>query len=67
MVKLFNKLNGWKTYITAAGAILTAIGAYMNHAITLAELLTAIFAALQTANIRHAITTTATDTTGVKA
>ena len=66
MLKLWNKLNGWKTYITAGAAILTAISAYMNHTISLEIMLGAIFGAIQTANIRHAITTTATTTTGVK-
>lgn len=66
MVKLFNLLSGWKVYITAGAAILTALGAYLNHAINVTELITAIFASIQTMNIRHAITTTATATTGVK-
>lgn len=59
-----NFLSGWKTYIVAAGAIITAIGGYASGAITLPELVSAIFAAVGTMTIRHAITTTATDTTG---
>lgn len=57
-------LTGWKTYIVGAGAIITAIGAYATGTINLTELVSAIFVAIQTMNIRHAITTTATDTTG---
>lgn len=58
------KLKGFKTYFTGAAAILTAIGLYLGNTITLPEMIAAIFAAIQTMNIRHAITTTATDTTG---
>lgn len=61
---MLNFLSGWKTYIVGAGAIVTAIGAYASGAITLVEMVAAIFAAIQTMNIRHAITTTATATTG---
>lgn len=57
-------LSGWKTYIVAVGAIITAIGGYASGAITLPELVAAIFAAVGTMTVRHAITTTATDTTG---
>lgn len=59
-----NFLSGWKTYITAAAAIITSIAGYANGAITLPDLIAAIFAAVGTMTIRHAITTTATDTTG---
>lgn len=57
-------LSGYKTYLVAAGAIITAIASYANSAITLQELIAAIFAAIGTMTMRHAITTTATDTTG---
>ncbi len=57
-------LNGWKTYLTAGAAIITAIAAYANGAITLPDMIGAIFAAIGTMTLRHAITTTATDTTG---
>lgn len=66
MMNLFNKLNGWKTYITAAATVLGALSAYLNHNITLDKMILISLAAIQTANIRHAITTTATITTGVK-
>ncbi len=59
-----NFLSGYKTYILGVAAILTAIGGYASGTITLPELVAAIFAAVQTMNIRHAITTTATATTG---
>lgn len=62
-----NFLSGYKTYITGVAAILTALGGYAGGAITLPELVAAIFAAIGTMTIRHAITTTATDTTGNKA
>lgn len=59
-------LKGWKTYLTAAAAIIAAIAGYFNGAITLEQLIATIFAAIQTANIRHAITTTVSDATGKK-
>ena len=62
MINLISKLNGWKTYITATVAILTALLAYLNHTINGTELIGAIFAAVQTMNIRHGMTTTATAT-----
>lgn len=62
MLNLLSKLNGWKTYITAAVAILTALLAYLNHTITGVEFIAATLAAFQSMNIRHAMTTTATST-----
>lgn len=59
-------LSGWKTYLTAAAAIITAIAAYFNGAITLPELVSAIFLAIQTANIRHAMTITVSNATDKK-
>ncbi len=61
-----NFLSGWKTYITAAAAILTAVAGYASSAITLPELIAAIFAAIGTITMRHAITTTVSDATGKK-
>lgn len=58
------KLKGYKTYITGFAAILTAIGAYLAGAITVNELVVAIFAAIQSMNIRHAVTTTVSDASG---
>lgn len=64
-MEVLNKLQGIKTYLTATAAILTAVVAYLNHAINLTEMIAAIFAAVQTMNLRHAITTTVTPKTGV--
>lgn len=64
MDKILNFLKGYKTYITAIAAIITAIAAFANGAIGLNELVVAIFAAIQTMNIRHAVTTTVSDATG---
>lgn len=66
LIKLLNILNGYKTYLTAAAAILTATVSYLDHHITLAQLIEAVFLAIQTANIRHAITTTVSKATGEK-
>lgn len=66
MIKLIGFLNGYKTYLTAAAAILTAIVAFLNNGMTGTELVVAIFTAIQTANIRHAITTTVSDATNKK-
>lgn len=60
MSQFINKLNGWKTYITATIAILTALLAYLNHSINGTEFVAALFAAVQTMNIRHGMTTTST-------
>ncbi len=63
-MNIFNKLVGWKTYITAVAAILTALVGYLNQVLTLEQFLAAVFAAIQTMNLRHALTTTATKMTG---
>ncbi len=52
-----NKINGVKTYVVALGAILTAIGAYMNGAMDLDTCIQTVFGALAAASIRHGITT----------
>jgi len=51
-------LSGWKTYLTVLAAIITAVAAFANGAISLPDLVTAIFAAIGTATMRHALTTT---------
>ena len=66
MVELLKLMNGYKTYLTAGAAILTAIVAFLNNGMTATELIVAIFTAIQTANIRHAITTTVSDATNKK-
>lgn len=57
MTNILNKLQGAKTYLTAIAAICTAAVAYLNHAITGQQAIAAIFLAIQTMNIRHAIAT----------
>lgn len=59
-----NFLSGWKTYIVGVGAIITAIGGYASGVITLPELVAAVFAAVGTMTVRHAITTTVSNATG---
>ena len=53
-------LEGKKTYVTAVVAIITVIGGYLTKTISLPEALAGIFAALQTMNLRSAITTEST-------
>lgn len=50
-------LSGWKTYIVSVGAIITAIGSYLNGAIDLSQLVEAIFLAIGAMTIRNGITT----------
>lgn len=59
-----NFLSGWKTYLTGAAAILTAIAGYASGVITLPELVAAIFAAIGTMTLRHGITTSVSNATG---
>lgn len=66
MDRIFEKLNGWKTYIIGVAAILTALGAYLNHTITVKELIEAVWAAIMAMTIRHGITTTVSDATNKK-
>lgn len=66
MGNLLSKITGWKTYILGASAILAAIGGYLGGALTITQLVEAIFAALSTMTIRHAITTTVSDATNKK-
>lgn len=48
-------LEGYKTYLVCAAAILTAVIAYVNKTIGLNELISAIFAALGGITLRNAI------------
>lgn len=66
MKELILKLNGYKSYIIGAGAILTAVGAYLNGAITLKDCIEACWAAVMAMTIRHGITTTVSDATNKK-
>lgn len=52
---MIQKLKGYKTYITGAIAIATAFGAWINDSISVNELAVAIFAAIQSMNIRNAL------------
>ena len=47
-----DKIKGYKTYIAAAGLILTAIAAYIGGDITLVELITQSLAGLGLAGLR---------------
>ena len=52
---MIQKLKGYQTYITGAIAIATAFGAWINDSISVNELAVAIFAAIQSMNIRNAL------------
>jgi hypothetical protein len=58
MSKILTWLQGKKTYIVAAAAILTAIGAYLTGTITGVQLVEAIFAAIGTVTMRAGIAKT---------
>lgn len=60
MGTLFAKLSGYKTYIVSVGAIMTALGAYLNGAMNVTDLIFAITGALGMSTIRHGITTSTT-------
>lgn len=55
MKKIKESLAGRKTYIIAAGAILTAFGAWLGDAISTKELIESIFAALGAATLRAGV------------
>lgn len=57
--QLTDFLQGKKTYLVCAITILTAIVSYLNHQISLMDVVWAVLAALGAASGRHAITTTA--------
>lgn len=46
-------INGYKTYIMAAIAAISAIGAYMNHSIDGPALAAALWAAVQSVFLRN--------------
>jgi hypothetical protein len=52
-----NFLKGYKTYIVAAGAIITALGAYLSESISLTELVMSIFSASGLAALRAGVKT----------
>ena len=49
-------LKGYKTYVTAAVAVVTAIGAYLTKDATLMQTAQLIFTAIMGASVRNAIT-----------
>lgn len=63
---LLAKLNGYKTYVLGVAGILTALGAYLNGAMTLQQLAEAVWASIMAMTIRHGVTTTVSDATGKK-
>ncbi len=52
-------LSGYKTYITAVVAIITAIGAYLSGDVTIVATVQSVFVALLAAFIRHGVATSA--------
>lgn len=54
---MWQQIKGYKTYVVALGAAITAIGAFLGEGITLTELVEALFAAVATATLRNAIGT----------
>ena len=64
--KLWDKIKGWKVYILGVGAILTAIGTFMNGTIDAKTMGEMIWAALVAMGLRHGITTTVSDATNKK-
>lgn len=54
-----NFLSGYKTYLTAAAAVLTALAGFAIGEIDLVGLVTAVFGALGLASLRAGITTEA--------
>ena len=47
--------KGYKTYVTAAIAVLTAVGAYLVGDATIAETAQLVFTAILAATIRHGV------------
>lgn len=50
-------LSGYKTYITGAIAIVTAVGTYLYGGIDLTTMIQGIFASLMAMFIRHGVST----------
>jgi hypothetical protein len=48
-------LDGYKTYIVAAGAILTAVGGYLTGAIDAVTAINSVLAALGLSTLRHGV------------
>lgn len=54
---MMTKLDGYKTYIVIAGAILTALGAYLTGELTLMEFVNASLVSLGIGTVRHGMKT----------
>lgn len=52
---MLQKIKGYKTYITGTAAIITAFAAWVSDSISINEMVVAIFAAIQSMNIRNSI------------
>lgn len=52
-------MNGWKTYLAAAAAIITAWAAWANGSLELAEAFQATITAVLAATVRHGVKTEA--------
>ena len=48
-------LDGYKTYIVAAGAILTAVGGYLTGAVDAVTAINSVLAALGLSTLRHGV------------
>lgn len=57
MAELLSKLSGYKTYVVAIAAIMTAVGAYLTGALDLKGMIEAIWTAIMAMTIRHGVTT----------
>ena len=55
MEKILKAIDGKKTYLVAASAILTALVGYAEGAITLVQFIEAVFASIGLGTVRHAI------------
>ena len=55
MSKLFEALQGYKTYIVCGAAILTALGAFLSGDLTGVQAIEAVWAAIGGMTLRHGI------------
>lgn len=63
LLKIWSKIQGWKTYFLGIGAIITAVGMFLAGSIDAKALAEAIWAALALMGLRHGITTTVSNAT----
>lgn len=57
VTKFLNQLQGYKTYMVAVAAAITAVVAYLNHQLDVIQLVEALLAAAGAATLRQGITT----------